>query len=930
MAMFEGVHRQCLAVGIGLVNLLAWIVHGQGVSETIRVGGLFEPENEGQALAFKYAIEKLNVNNNILPQTLVIYDVQEVLTHDSFHASKKVCKQLKEGVAAIFGPMSSLSAAHVQSVCDAMEIPHVQTRWDPNDIRDYYSMNLYPHYTTLSKAYLDLITYWKWERFTILYEDNDGLIRLQELFRASQKSSLKITVRKLEAVNGNYIPILKSLRDKGESRIVVDCHVSKVFQVLKQALQVEMMSQYFHYFFTTLDLGLIDLEDFKHGGANVTAFRIVDPMNPKVRDAISDWALEEMRTGKSALMRQREMQILNITLKGNFTTETALINDAVLVFAKALNELARAQDVKTEGLSCSRSDSWKNGNSLLNYMKLMEFDGLSGPVRFDQESGLRTDFSLDIIMLDKKGLQKIGNWTPKAGVNITLNRDKYWEEVRTDLANKTLIVTSVLENPYTMEKVSDPGHNLTGNDRYEGFAVDLLKEVAKHLNFTYTIRIREDKKFGNPDDITGEWNGMVRELIDKKADLAVAGMTITYRREKVIDFTKPFLNLGITILYKKPDKRPPQLFSFLSPLSIEVWVYMLAAYLCVSFMLFVLARFSPYEWYNPHPCNPDGDVVENQFSILNSLWFTIGSLMQQGSDIAPRALSTRLVSGIWWFFTLIMISSYTANLAAFLTVERMVYPIESADDLSKQTKIKYGTLWSGSTKTFFQTSEVPTFEKMWKFMSTTKPSVFVNSTQEGVDRVLQGDYAYLAESTTIDYEVQRNCSLMIVGGLLDSKGYGIATPIGSPYRDLISEAILKLKEDGKIQQMYKKWWETKAGGQCMSDDSAKTKDANELGVANVGGVFVVLLAGLAFAMLIVICEFVWKAKKNAREDKQSVCSEMSEEFRFAIRCMGSSTKPAHKRKESENGVVDNGLHLMPLTGYTSPNRTAVPGKDVYT
>lgn len=57
---------------------------------------------------------------------------------------------------------------------------------------------------------------------------------------------------------------------------------------------------------------------------------------------------------------------------------------------------------------------------------------------------------------------------------------------------------------------------------------------------------------------------------------------------------------------------------------------------------------------------------------------------------------------------------------------------------------------------------------------------------------------------------------------------------------------------------------------------------------------------------------------------------MSEEFRFAIRCMGSSTKPAHKRKESENGVVDNGLHLMPLTGYTSPNRTAVPGKDVYT
>lgn len=43
-------------------------------------------------------------------------------------------------------------------------------------------------------------------------------------------------------------------------------------------------------------------------------------------------------------------------------------------------------------------------------------------------------------------------------------------------------------------------------------------------------------------------------------------------------------------------------------------------------------RFTPYEWYNPNPCNPDSDVVENQFTLLNSLWFNIGSLMQQGTS----------------------------------------------------------------------------------------------------------------------------------------------------------------------------------------------------------------------------------------------------------------------------------------------------------
>lgn len=74
------------------------------------------------------------------------------------------------------------------------------------------------------------------------------------------------------------------------------------------------------------------------------------------------------------------------------------------------------------------------------------------------------------------------------------------------------------------------------------------------------------------------------------------------------------------------------------------------------------------------------------------------------SVLPHRSLSGRIVGGVWWFFTLIIISSYTANLAAFLTVERMVSPIESAEDLAKQTEIAYGTLEGGSTKDFFKVS----------------------------------------------------------------------------------------------------------------------------------------------------------------------------------------------------------------------------------
>ena len=65
----------------------------------------------------------------------------------------------------------------------------------------------------------------------------------------------------------------------------------------------------------------------------------------------------------------------------------------------------------------------------------------------------------------------------------------------------------------------------------------------------------------------------------QKADLAVAALTISHQREQVVDFTDPFLNLGISILYKRPAKKTPDLFSFLLPLSNELWMYMSCAFI---------------------------------------------------------------------------------------------------------------------------------------------------------------------------------------------------------------------------------------------------------------------------------------------------------------------------------------------------------------
>jgi len=63
-------------------------------------------------------------------------------------------------------------------------------------------------------------------------------------------------------------------------------------------------------------------------------------------------------------------------------------------------------------------------------------------------------------------------------------------------------------------------------------------------------------------------------------------------------------------------------------------------------------------------------------------------------------------------------------------------------------------------------------------MENHEPSVFVKTSHEGIERVKKGNYAFLMESTMIDYTIQRHCNLMQVGGLLDTKGYGIGTQQG--------------------------------------------------------------------------------------------------------------------------------------------------------
>ncbi|XP_018321081.1 glutamate receptor ionotropic, kainate 2-like isoform X7 [Agrilus planipennis] len=784
----------------------------------IKIGAIFteEERNGSVEIAFKYAVHKINKDRSLLPKTNLVYDIQYVKKDDSFHACKKACSQVRMGVHAVFGPSDPLLASHIHSICDALDIPHLEVRLDPEADSREFSINLYPAQKLLNLAFQDIMSFLNWTRFAIIYEEDFGLIKLRELVKSSQSSKIEVYLRQADVTS--YRRVLKEIKSKEINNFIVDTKPENLQDFLKGILQLQMNDYKYHYLFTTFDLETFDLEDFKYNFVNMTAFRIIDTKDLTVQEILRDMA------------RFQPHHLRPSSLNSSFVkTEAALIYDSVFVFAVGLQTLDQSHTLRIQNASCDREEPWDGGLSLINYINSVEMKGLSGPIELKESQ--RVQFTLDLLKLKHHSVKKVGEWRPSTGLNIT-DRAAFFD---TGTTNVTLVVTTIL-----------------------------------------------------------------------KADLAVGSMTINYARESVIDFTKPFMNLGISILFKVPSSQQARLFSFMNPLAMDIWLYVLSAYLLVSVTMFVVARFSPHEWHNPHPCQTDNDIIENQFSLPNSFWFTIGTLMQQGSDLNPKATSTRIVGGIWWFFTLIMISSYTANLAAFLTVERMITPIENAEDLASQTEITYGTLESGSTMTFFRDSMIETYKKMWRFMENKKPSVFVPTYEEGIKRVLEGNYAFLMESTMLDYIVQRNCNLTQIGGLLDSKGYGIATPMGSPWRDKISLAILDLQEKGEIQMLYDKWWKN-TGETCSRDDKGKESKANSLGVDNIGGVFVVLLCGLAFAVIVAICEFCYNSRKGNGYSKrnmallpqQSLCTEMASELCFAMRCRASRQRPALRRQCSK-------------------------------
>ena len=122
-------------------------------------------------------------------------------------------------------------------------------------------------------------------------------------------------------------------------------------------------------------------------------------------------------------------------------------------------------------------------------------------------------------------------------------------------------------------------------------------------------------------------------LTRQEADIALASMAITFERQQVVDFTKPYLDLGLVIIMTK-EKSQLNLLGFLEPFEWDLWIAVVASFLVSGIAVSVCSYCSPYGYRGRYIQAAEEErhqfaVFRHTFSFYNSLWFSFASWQKQ-------------------------------------------------------------------------------------------------------------------------------------------------------------------------------------------------------------------------------------------------------------------------------------------------------------
>uniref|UniRef100_A0A672NB84 Glutamate receptor n=1 Tax=Sinocyclocheilus grahami TaxID=75366 RepID=A0A672NB84_SINGR len=778
-----------------VISLSLWILQCRSAraDSIIHIGAIFEQNAIRDDEVFQLAISDLSLNDDILQSERITHSIKLIEPNNPFQAVQEACELMNQGILALVSSTGCAAANALQSLTDAMHIPHLfiqrngdgtpraECQLNPSPDGERYTLAARPP-VRLSDVMITLVSELRWHKFIVFYDSEYDVRGLRGFLDQASQMGLDVSLQQVDRnVTKVFSTLFSTMRMEELNRyrdtlrraiLLLSPRTAQVF--IHQVVETNLASKDSHWVYANEEVSDTEIMELVHSAlGRMTVIRQIFPL-------WRDTNIRCMRNNhriSSLLCDPQEGYLQSLEVSSLY------LYDSVLMLANAFyRKLEDRKWHSMASLNCMRKSTkpWNGGWSMLDTIQKGRISGLTGLMDF-RSNGVNSHVQFEILGTSYsetfgKDVKRLATWDSDRGLNGSLRENR----AEHGMQGITLKVVTLLEEPFVMV-----AENILGQPkRYKGFSIDVLDALAKILGFKYDMYQVADGKYGSP-QANGSWNGLIGELMGKRADVAISAITITPDRENVVDFSKRYLDYSVGILMTKTEERL-NIFSLLAPFDLAVWACIAAAIPVVGVMVFLLRRIQSVCSQNPPGPHQPASVTT---SFQSAIWIVYGAFVQQGGESFMSSVALRIAMGSWWLFTLIVCSSYTANLAAYLTVSRMDNAVRTFQDLSKQTELSYGTVRDSAVFEYFRVKgtnpleQDSTFAELWRTINKNQgQDNSVTSPAEGIRKVKRDPYAFLWDMAVLEYAAltDDDCTLVVTGNSMSSKGYGLALQHGMP------------------------------------------------------------------------------------------------------------------------------------------------------
>lgn len=312
--------------------------------------------------------------------------------------------------------------------------------------------------------------------------------------------------------------------------------------------------------------------------------------------------------------------------------------------------------------------------------------------------------------------------------------------------------------------------------RRVGYAMELWDQIAREAGIEYEVQT------------VATAQEMIDALQNKTADAGVGALSVTSKREEIIDFTQPFYESGLQVLVAGGSG------SFTDTLG-QLVGNLFNWKLIGMFALLVLAMLiiSHLVWMYEHKVNEDMWPKSYVQGMWESFWWTISTLLVGGADNkGPVGVAGRLIAIVWMLLSIVLVSLLTASFTTTMTINTLKGDINGPGDLPGRN---VATIKGSTSETWLNNrgAKVQSFANVAECIEALKAKKV---------------QAVVYDAPMLQYAItkQQDDNLQLVGPMFDRQNYGFALQQDSPYRERINRALLALTERGVGLELRKKWF----------------------------------------------------------------------------------------------------------------------------